>query len=368
MTLFLFTWYIMLHIPDTQACQIWLSNPPTHADVIAACNPYDLNLLILQVVTYQDGELVCTLSGEQIYHAHELCSYSEPVDQYVLRLIEPAHDVVGCAVTVSHEGPPSADEVIDQCGLSNWLNTQNGSASLAFSHSIAQEPPAPVCPAPDLPSGPSLYDQAESAADLWTDDQYTWLAGRLIWYGVVRPNCAEGYSGLDPETLAANSCGMRDARGKVIEWQNQFDSEIYNAALTSKVPARLLKRMIGIESQFWPLYIGQAGETGIMQVTENGADTLMRFDPTFKPWYSGTETDDQFWLRLDVRNSFNCINCDLFQSVEQTKARIPMYARLLAAYRCRAVSITPALAGQDAWRQAAVDYNGSGEYLRRIEQ
>jgi hypothetical protein len=368
MILMLYTWYIMLSIPDTQICQLWLSRPPQQADIIASCNVNDLTALTLDVVTYEHGEHVCTLHGEDIYHAHELCAYTDPIDQYVLRLIRPAYEVVGCAAIVDHTGEPTADEVIASCGLDAWLNIQNGSASLVFSHQTQQKPPEIICPAPGLPVGAALYDQAFEPSNLWTDKPYTWLAGRLIWYGVATPDCPGGYSGLDPTTYAADACGMRETRPKVIEWQNQFDVEIFNAAVASKVPARLLKRIIGLESQFWPLYTGAIGERGVMQISEFGAETLMRFDPTYKPWYSGLSVDDQYWLRLDVRNNFDCVNCDLAQAVEKTKSLIPLYARLLAAYRCRAVSITPGLAGRDAWQQAVVDYNGSGEYLLKVEQ
>jgi hypothetical protein len=41
---------------------------------------------------------------------------------------------------------------------------------------------------------------------------------------------------------------------------------------------------------------------------------------------------------------------------------------LIAAYQCRAVTINPALVGNDTWRQSVVDYNGSADYLGRIEQ
>jgi hypothetical protein len=334
---------------------------------LTACNVNDLSVLTLEVVTYEKGEHVCTLRGVDIYHAHEMCEYTESIDKYVLRLIRPKHEAVGCSVTVDYEGTPGMDAIIEQCGVDAWLNLGNGSASLAFSHQTEQKPPEIVCPAPDLPVGVSLYDQAFEE-NLWTDKPYTWLAGRLIWYGVVAPDCPGGYSGIDPYTNAADTCGLRATRSKVIEWQNQFDADIYKAAVTSKVPARLLKRMIGIESQFWPLYgIGDAGERGVLQVTELGADTLMRFDATYKPWYPGLSVEDQFWSRLDVRNSFDCPGCDLGQAVDKTRELIPLYARLLAAYRCRAVSITPTLSGSDAWQQAVVDYNGSGEYLLKIE-
>lgn len=334
----------------------------------AACNVGDLTPYTLEVVTYETGEHVCTLDGVDIYRAHDLCNYDNPIDNYVLRLIRPKHESVGCAVTVEHNGDPTRDEVTDQCGLESWLNIQSGAAEMLYHHQTEQRPPAIICPAPDLASGAGLYDQAYEASNLWTDRPLEMLAGRLIWYGVVVPDCPGGYSGLDPMTRAADACGMAQSRSKVIEWQNQWDVEIYNAAKDAKVPARLLKRVMGIESQYWPLYIGAWGERGVMQISEYGAETLMRYDAAYKPGYVSLSDGDQFWERLGVRNSFDCVNCDLAQALDKTRAEIPLYARLLAAYRCRAVSITPSLSGRDAWQQAVVDYNGSGEYLLRIEQ
>jgi hypothetical protein len=364
---YLYTFYLIVKVLDTKVCQVWLSHPPTRADIIAACSAVDLSKLRLEIVTYEDGDPVCTLRGVDIYHWPLMCEHDQSLDMYVLRLIRPEYETVACAVTVDHEGEPTADEVIESCGVDAWLNTMNGSASLAFSHQTKIEPPPIVCPAPDLPMGTGLYDQAYEAKNLWTDKPYTWLASRLIWYGLVRPECPGGYSGISPVTGAADACGMVAARPDVIQWQNLFDEDIYAAAVASKVPARLLKRMIGLESQFWPMYVGKLGEMGLMQVSENGADVLMRFDAAFKPWYPSMSIDDQFWLRLAVRNSFDCPNCDLSEAIDKTRELIPLYARLLAAYRCRAASITPGLSGKDAWQQAVVDYNGSGEYLLKIE-
>lgn len=366
MTLVLFTWYILLHISDTPVCALWLSTIPTQADVQAACRGYDLGALSMRVSTLETRQTVCDTKAEWIFQVNEICGYTLPPDQYVIHLIQPARDVISCAVNVDHEGKPTRDEILASCGPSAWFGLASGRAELIYSHQTTENPDPPMCQSPDVPIGPGLYDQPSDPKQLWSDDQLTWLAGRLIWFGVVIPDCG-GYSGLDPETLAANACGLRSARGKVIEWQNQFDTDIYNAAVMYNVPARLLKRMIGQESQFWPLYVGAAGEIGILQVTENGADVLLRYDPTLMPWYGGVRVDAQFWLRMEQLNKFDCINCDLSQAIEHTRAMIPMYARLLAAYRCRAVSINPALTGAQAWQQAAVDFNGSGEYLRHIE-
>jgi hypothetical protein len=126
--------------------------------------------------------------------------------------------------------------------------------------------------------------------------------------------------------------------------------------------------MIMIESQFWPFYNGAAGEIGIMQVTDNGLDTLLRFDRSLDPHYLSRTDDGKLWSRYAAREIFMCRNCNIHEATDHIKITMDYYARLLAAFHCRAVTINPALTGADEWRQTVVDYNGSGEYLLRIEQ
>ena len=125
--------------------------------------------------------------------------------------------------------------------------------------------------------------------------------------------------------------------------------------------------MMGIESQYWPLYVGAAGEVSMMQVSEMGADVLLRYDPGLAPDYTGQPEPSQFWRRLELRNAFDCHLCGIDKALRHTSDMIPMYARLLAAYRCRAVAINAALGGVPAWQQAVIDYNGNPDYLRRLE-
>jgi hypothetical protein len=162
---------------------------------------------------------------------------------------------------------------------------------------------------------------------------------------------------------------MIAARAAVVKWQNQFDAEIFNAARMHNVPAKLLKRMMAAESQFWPFYTTADGERGVMQVTDNGLDVLMRFDgANIDPYYFERGATGRLWSRGVTRDLLACHGCTLMEAVEKTKKDLPMYARILAAYHCRAVTINPALDGDLAWMQAVMDYNGSFEYLERIEQ
>jgi hypothetical protein len=195
------------------------------------------------------------------------------------------------------------------------------------------------------------------------------LAGKLIWNGIVKPVC--NGSGLDPYTLGADACGLSSTRDYVIRWQNQYNGEIFDAATKYAVPARLLKRMMSLESQFWPLWESASGdgEIGVMQITDNGLDTLYRFDKSFDPFYWERSDAGKFYSRSITRDRLYCHGCNMEKLIEKTKQNISLYAQMLAAFQCRAVTLNPALndGSHDAWRQAVVDYNGSAEYLAKIE-
>lgn len=354
----LYLWYLFALPQDRLICTLWVSQPPARAALIEACGTDALEGFELQVM---DGPTqICTLHASQVLWVVEDCGLNKPLHNYTLRIVEPDRVELVCSVTVDHEGQPSAEDVAAQCP----------DAPPAYTAELQKvwqpEPPAgPKCEAPQIPPGAGLYDQPASAAELVTDQPLAWLAGRLIWHGLVKPQC-DGLSGLDPYTLAANPCGEASARSEVITWQNRYNAEIYSAAVTYHVPARLLKRMMSIESQWWPYWAGEAGETGIMQVTENGADVLLRYDPDLDHDYIQEDALSQLYTRRALLDRLGCSICQLDAALEHTRQSIPIYARLLAAYRCRAVEISQ-LTGADAWRQAAMDYNGSAEYIRRIE-
>ncbi len=167
--------------------------------------------------------------------------------------------------------------------------------------------------------------------------------------------------------MAADGCGMAAARQTVITWQNQFNDDIYKAAAAYHVPARMIKRIIAVESQYWPVWTNARGETGMLQISRAGADVLLRYDGTLDPEYPRRPADAQYWKRLEVLQVLACAGCSVSDAVRHMHVTIPIYARLLAAYRCRAVEINPALSGTDAWRQAVADYNGAWDYVGKVE-
>jgi hypothetical protein len=105
-----------------------------------------------------------------------------------------------------------------------------------------------------------------------------------------------------------------------------------------------------------------------MQITDNGLDVLLRFDHLIDPNYFDRTDQGKLWSRAVTRDALVCVNCTIAEANQKVKKDMPTFARLLAAYHCRAVTINPALSGDLAWAQAVVDYNGGYDYLERIQQ
>jgi hypothetical protein len=174
------------------------------------------------------------------------------------------------------------------------LSTQwKGDQSLSCAEQWQSFPPASGLPAwlttPDTP--------VQLASDL----PYTYLAGNLISQGIVDgSSCTDG--GLLPNG-AANPCGMKQARAKVKEWQNQYDHLILSTALKTGIPAGLLKSMFSRESQLWPGLYHNVEEAGLGQLTDNGADTTLLwnvdFYKEFCPLVLYQSTCDLGYIRLN---------------------------------------------------------------------
>ncbi len=60
---------------------------------------------------------------------------------------------------------------------------------------------------------------------------------------------------------------------------------IINAANDTGVPAQLLKNLFARESQFWPGIFKAVSDSGLGQLTENGADTTLLWNPSFYSQY-----------------------------------------------------------------------------------
>lgn len=66
----------------------------------------------------------------------------------------------------------------------------------------------------------------------------------------------------------------------MINWQNAYDAEILNAGNAEFIPPKLLKGVIAVESQFWPLWEIE-GEYGLGMITEDGVDMLLKWNQSY---------------------------------------------------------------------------------------
>jgi len=90
----------------------------------------------------------------------------------------------------------------------------------------------------------------ESPDELYTEEEYFFLAGQLIANDVVdASDCPSGGLMLNGY---ANACGMSRAMETVVAVQNLLNEPILQAYDDVGVPPVLLKQLISFESQFWP--------------------------------------------------------------------------------------------------------------------
>lgn len=227
---------------------------------------------------------------------------------------------------------------------------------------------------------PTWLSTPPTSAELSSDIPYTYLAANLIRQGVVdASSCPDG--GLLPDG-GANPCGLEAARPAVTEWQNRFDGLIFNTARETGVPAHLLKNLFARESQFWPGISRNMGDIGLGQLTENGADTTLLWNPSFYaqfcPLVLPSETcgkgylylkpKEQQHLRLALISSVNatCENCPLGIDLSQADFSVRVFAHTLLA-NCEQAgrvvrNLTKKAPGvsatyEDLWKFTLVNYN-----------
>jgi hypothetical protein len=208
----------------------------------------------------------------------------------------------------------------------------------------------------------------------------------LILQGAVdASSCVDG--GLSSGG-AANQCGLEKARPAVKEWQNQFDKLILSAAQDTGVPARLLKNLFARESQFWPGVYQSVGDTGLGQLTENGADTTLFWNASFyeqfcpmvlpkgvcKDGYMHLKEEDQIVLRRALVRSVNatCADCPLGLDLTQADFSVGVFAHTMIANCQQTGQIIRNYTGdapgnvasyEDLWKFTLVNYNAGGGCL-----
>jgi hypothetical protein len=188
--------------------------------------------------------------------------------------------------------------------------------------------------------------------------------------------------------LAANTCGLEASLKKIQDWQNQFDADIYNVSKDTGVPAYLMKNIFSRESQFWPGIYKTLNESGLGQLTDNGADTILLWNPSFyeqfcplvlsgdtcKTSFTKLNSENQRMLRgaLVVKVNADCEDC--VQGIDLSKASfsINVFAQTLLA-NCEQTgriiyNTTERMPGSlttyaDLWRFTLVNYNGGAGCL-----
>ena len=164
------------------------------------------------------------------------------------------------------------------------------------------------------------------------------------------------------------------------------NSLIVNTAHDTGVPARLLKNLFARESQFWPGVFRAGHDAGLGQLTENGADTALLWNPTFYSQYCPLRLSskicskgyvhltagNQELLRQALVGSVNaaCPNCPLGIDLSQANFSVEVFAHTLLA-DCEqtaqviqnniGLSAGAAASYEDLWKFTLVNYHaGAG--------
>ncbi len=239
---------------------------------------------------------------------------------------------------------------------------------------------------PPVGGPPEWLATPKQSEELSSDIPYTYLATNLILQGAVDASaCPDG--GLVPGG-GVNQCGLEKARPAVTEWQNQFDELILSTAQETAVPARLLKNLFARESQFWPGTYQGAPDVGLGQLTEDGADTILFWNPSFYEQfcpvvytedtcglgYMHLKEEEQVQLRRALVGSVNatCANCPLGIDLARADFSVVVFAHSMIANCEQAGQVVRNYSGQtpgnissyeDLWKFTLVNYNAGGGCL-----
>jgi len=223
-----------------------------------------------------------------------------------------------------------------------------------------------------------------------TKKTYHRLATQLILSGVVdTSDCPFGglSSGLDWPT----ACGLEKANNAIIEWQNTYDDRIWLSSKNQGIPPKILKSLLGVESQFWPgnsrFYMD---EYGLGQVNQLGMDVLLRSDFQFYQQacssiysdcsrsYLSWEPAQQQLIRGAAVNLMDatCPTCAYGVDIDKAKQSVDIISKLLKA-NCKQVdSIVGAEVSdttyEDLWRFTLATYHGGvscfGRAFLKVEE
>lgn len=208
-----------------------------------------------------------------------------------------------------------------------------------------------------------------------------YLATQLLLTGIVdASSCPSG--GLSLGLNWPTACGLERASQAMIDWQNQFDEQIWLASRDVGIPPKILKTMIEIESQFWP---GNSrfflDEFGLGQTNQLGVDVLLRKDPfLFQSVCPGVLSDcarsyvsldpqQQAMIRGAVMNQMDatCTDCPYGIDINKAKESVPILARLFQA-NCQQVDYILSLAARPDPDADEATATAAAETLEKLQK
>lgn len=132
---------------------------------------------------------------------------------------------------------------------------------------------------PESTELPKWLNPPQDVSELESSSKLYFLSAALIKHGLVDASMCEN-GGLETDDIA-NECGVSASDVITKAWQNQFDQDILSISRSENVPASLVKNGLIRESQLWPGKYSRSEETGIGQLTQNGADTVLLWNTDF---------------------------------------------------------------------------------------
>jgi hypothetical protein len=344
--------YHLVHIQTLILCSLWISTPPTMQTWLTSCPQVNWDwgtvefvdwdkFLMIRAVEIDTGITICQIPAYPNLDRTP-CHGMTRMDKYRLELIWLDAATWLCTASQPEISSCAEPPVIQEGGRLEWRGPWTVSV------------PEPVIPC-ELPI-------VNNNISLATSEQYDFLTGRLAWWGVQ----------ISP-----------------LDWQNRFDEQIRGAAVSAGVPAVLLKSMIAAESQYWPLWTGDAGEVGWLQLTPEGADTALRHNEQLFGFYCPQAINPircfagyDLLMGWEQSHVIATLMADLrvegtpVDAADQAAADLWTSAQVLRGFACYAGEIAP---GMDTWEAALVLYNaGAGclatgstcpegqEYLRKL--
>lgn len=174
----------------------------------------------------------------------------------------------------------------------------------------------------------------KTSAELYSEDNLQWLAGRLILSGIVDATGCPA-NGLASNSYA-NTCGMTVAKPTVVVIQNSLNQAILDQYAGTGVPPVMLKQLIRTESQFWPSE-DVPGHYGLGQVTNIGASTALYQNPQLLAIVCGSSTNNCIADDVTVEMMFSqmvntCTECKTGINTDLANRSVNLLANVVYSY------------------------------------